>query len=51
MELEKPPLLQNFRKRMAKDGRNPMLVACDVYRPAAIDQLEFLANQENFLAI
>ena len=25
-----------------------MLVACDVYRPAAIDQLEFLANQENF---
>ena len=35
-------------KRMAKDGRNPMLVACDVYRPAAIDQLEFLANQENF---
>ena len=38
-------------KRMAKDGRNPMLVACDVYRPAAIDQLEFLANQENFPAI
>ena len=35
-------------KRMAKNGRNPMLVACDVYRPAAIDQLEFLAKQENF---
>ncbi len=35
-------------KRMAKEGRNPMLVACDVYRPAAIDQLEFLARQENF---
>ena len=31
-----------------KDGRSPMLVACDVYRPAAIDQLEFLAKQENF---
>ena len=35
-------------KHLAKDGRTPMLVACDVYRPAAIDQLEFLANQENF---
>ena len=35
-------------KYLAKDGRTPMLVACDVYRPAAIDQLEFLANQENF---
>ena len=35
-------------KRLAKDGRKPMLVACDVYRPAAIDQLETLAEQENF---
>jgi signal recognition particle subunit SRP54 len=35
-------------KRLAKDGRKPMLVACDVYRPAAIDQLEFLAKQEDF---
>ncbi len=35
-------------KRMAKNGRKPMLVACDVYRPAAIDQLEFLAKQEDF---
>ena len=35
-------------KRLAKDGRAPMLVACDVYRPAAIDQLEILANQEEF---
>ena len=35
-------------KRMAKDGRKPMLVACDVYRPAAIDQLEILAKNENF---
>jgi len=35
-------------KRMAKNGRTPMLIACDVYRPAAIDQLEFLAKQENF---
>lgn len=35
-------------KRLAKDGRKPMLVACDVYRPAAIDQLETLAEQEDF---
>ena len=35
-------------KRMAKEGRSPMLVACDVYRPAAIDQLEVLAQKENF---
>lgn len=26
-------------------GRNPLLVACDVYRPAAIDQLTVLAEQ------
>jgi len=35
-------------KYLAKTGRKPMLVACDIYRPAAIDQLEFLANQEKF---
>ena len=35
-------------KRLAKDGRKPLLVACDVYRPAAIDQLETLAEQEDF---
>jgi len=35
-------------KRLSKDGRTPMLVACDVYRPAAIDQLEVLAEQEKF---
>ena len=30
-------------------GRRPALIACDVYRPAAIDQLEQLAGQENLL--
>ena len=30
---------------MAKQGRKPLLVACDVYRPAAIDQLETLGKQ------
>lgn len=28
-----------------KVGRSPMMVACDVYRPAAIDQLEVLGEQ------
>ncbi|MDQ3049488.1 MAG: signal recognition particle protein [Bacteroidota bacterium] len=28
-----------------KKGRNPLLVACDVYRPAAIDQLKVLGEQ------
>ena len=31
--------------RLAKRGRRPLLVAADVYRPAAIDQLETLARQ------
>jgi signal recognition particle subunit SRP54 len=29
----------------SKKGRNPLLVACDVYRPAAIDQLKVLGEQ------
>ncbi len=35
--------LANFLK--TKKGRSPLLVACDVYRPAAIDQLKVLAGQ------
>lgn len=31
--------------RFKKNGRKPMLVACDVYRPAAIEQLKVLASQ------
>jgi len=30
-----------------KKGKNPLLVACDVYRPAAIDQLKLLGDQIN----
>ena len=30
---------------LKKQGRSPILVACDVYRPAAIDQLEALGMQ------
>lgn len=32
-------------KRLKKNGKNPMLVAADVYRPAAIDQLKTLGEQ------
>ena len=30
---------------LLKNGKKPMLCACDVYRPAAIDQLETMGNQ------
>jgi signal recognition particle subunit SRP54 len=30
---------------MRRQGRNPLLVACDVYRPAAIKQLQVLGEQ------
>jgi signal recognition particle subunit SRP54 len=35
--------LANYLK--SKKGRNPLLVACDVYRPAAINQLKVLGEQ------
>jgi signal recognition particle subunit SRP54 len=31
--------------RLKKDGRKPLLVACDLVRPAAIEQLAVLGNQ------
>lgn len=31
--------------KLKKDGKKPLLVACDVYRPAAIKQLKTLAEQ------
>jgi signal recognition particle subunit SRP54 len=34
-------------KRLVREGRAPMLAALDVYRPAAIDQLETLGKQVN----
>ncbi|MCC5835850.1 MAG: signal recognition particle protein [Opitutales bacterium] len=36
-------------KRLEKEGYKPALIACDVYRPAAIDQLEILAKDNGFL--
>lgn len=35
------------RKLKSEKGKRPLLVACDVYRPAAIDQLKILAEQIN----
>ncbi len=35
--------LANLMK--TKRGKNPLLVACDIYRPAAIDQLKVLGGQ------
>ena len=32
-------------KYFIKQGRRPMLVACDIYRPAAIDQLQVVGGQ------
>ena len=37
--------LSNFLKN--KNGKNPLLVACDVYRPAAIEQLKVIGDQLN----
>ena len=35
--------ISNFLRK--KDKKNPLLVACDVYRPAAVDQLKTLGKQ------
>lgn len=32
-------------KNLVKQGRHPLLVACDIYRPAAIKQLQVLGEQ------
>ena len=32
-------------KRLAKEGRTPLLAACDLYRPAAVEQLVTLGEQ------
>ena len=34
-------------KKLKQDGASPLLVACDIYRPAAINQLKTLANENN----
>ena len=32
-------------RRLARQGRSPLLAACDLYRPAAVDQLRVLGRQ------
>ena len=32
-------------RRLARQGRSPLLAACDLYRPAAVDQLKVLGKQ------
>ncbi len=32
-------------KMLKKNGKNPLLVAADIYRPAAVEQLKTIANQ------
>lgn len=32
-------------KRLAREGRKPMMAACDLYRPAAVQQLQTLGRQ------
>jgi signal recognition particle subunit SRP54 len=34
-------------KKLRKKGKQPIMVACDIYRPAAIDQLKQLGKQAN----
>ncbi len=37
--------IANYLSKKKKSHKKPLLVACDIYRPAAIDQLETLAKQ------
>ncbi len=41
----KTTTIGKLAKRLEEDGNNPLLVAADVYRPAAIDQLQQLGDQ------
>ncbi len=41
----KTTVAAKLARRLEKDGRRPLLVAADVYRPAAVDQLRMLGAQ------
>ncbi len=41
----KTTTVAKLAKRLAKEGREPLLAACDLYRPAAVDQLVTLGEQ------
>ena len=41
----KTTTLAKLAKRLARQGKKPLMVACDLYRPAAVDQLVDLGAQ------
>ncbi|WP_054697237.1 signal recognition particle protein [Syntrophomonas palmitatica] len=41
----KTTTVSKLAKKLVKQGRRPLLVACDIYRPAAIKQLQVLGEQ------
>ena len=41
----KTTTVAKLAKRLAKEGRTPLMAACDLYRPAAVDQLATLGEQ------
>ena len=41
----KTTMCAKIGKMLVKDGKRPLLVACDVYRPAAIRQLQIVGQQ------
>ena len=41
----KTTTVAKLAKRLAKEGRAPLLAACDLYRPAAVEQLVTLGEQ------
>jgi len=41
----KTTLVAKLARKLAKQGKSPLMVACDVYRPAAIKQLQVLGEQ------
>ena len=43
----KTTMAAKLANMLRKKGKKPLMVACDIYRPAAIDQLEVLGKQLN----
>jgi len=41
----KTTTVAKLAKRLARQGKKPLMAACDLYRPAAVDQLQVLGKQ------
>ncbi|MCA9738262.1 MAG: signal recognition particle protein [Gemmatimonadota bacterium] len=41
----KTTTIAKLARRLVKEGRQPLLAACDLYRPAAVDQLQTLGQK------